>query len=90
MIEEKDDQLYVWIDGDLKWIRHRLRPSQSELYDLAADPHEAINLIRERGGDARRLDLALESRSPMTESVDFSLPDDPEVRDKLRSLGYVD
>jgi len=26
----------------------------------------------------------------MTEGVDFSLPEDRDVREKLRSLGYVD
>ena len=43
-----------------------------------------------RPRDAGRLDLALEQESPMTEEIDFSLPEDDEVRRRLRSLGYVD
>jgi arylsulfatase A-like enzyme len=88
--DEKDDQLYAWIAGDLKWIRHRLRPEESELYDLAADPDELVNLLAARPEDAARLDASLEERRPMTDGIDFSLPGDREVREKLRSLGYVD
>jgi len=88
--EVRDDQLYAWIDADLKWIRHRLHPERSELYDLAADPGEQVNLVPVRGRDAGRLDRALEEESPMTEEINFSLPEDDEVRRRLRSLGYVD
>ncbi len=88
--EVRDDQLYAWIDADLKWIRHRLHADRSELYDLAADPGEQVNLVPVRPRDAGRLDRALEQESPMTEEIDFSLPEDDEVRRRLRSLGYVD
>ena len=90
VVEEKDDQLYVWIDGDLKWIRHRLRPGENELFDLAADADEQVNLIRKRPRDAARLDADLERELPMTDPVSLSLTEDPDAREKLRSLGYVD
>jgi hypothetical protein len=55
-----------------------------------ADPDELVNLFASRPEDAARLDASLEERSPMTEEIDFSLPEDRDVREKLRSLGYVD
>jgi arylsulfatase A-like enzyme len=88
--EVRDDQLYAWIDSDLKWIRHRLHQEKSELYDLAADPGELVNLVPAQPRDAGRLDRALEQEHPMTEEIEFSLPEDDEVRRRLRSLGYVD
>ncbi len=90
VVEERDDQLYAWIVDDLKWIRHRLRQDESELYDLDADPGETRNLFRQRPRDAARLDRSLENESPMTEAIDFSLPEDDDARERLRSLGYVD
>jgi arylsulfatase A-like enzyme len=89
VIEEKSDQLYAWIDQDLKWIRHRLRPAEGELYDLRQDPGELRNLVAARPAEAARLDRDLERLRPMTEEIDFSLPDDPEVLERLRPLGYV-
>ena len=89
-VEAQQDQVYSWLDGDLKWIRHRLFPDKSELYDLAADPGETENLIPSRPRDAGRLDRALDAEQPMTEELDFSPPDDDEVRRRLRSLGYID
>ena len=88
--EVRDDQLYVWIDSNLKWIRHRLHADRSELYDLEADPGEQVNLVPVRPRDAGRLDRALEEEHPMTAEIDFSLPEDDEVRQRLKSLGYVD
>ncbi len=88
--EVKDDQLYAWIDGSMKWIHHRLRPGESELYDLARDPGERVNLHGARPEVAARLDAALQAERPLTETTDFSLPEDEEVRRRLRSLGYVD
>jgi arylsulfatase A-like enzyme len=89
-VEARQDQIYAWLDGDLKWIRHRLFPGQSELYDLAADPQESRNLFSSSPRDAGRLDQALDAQQPMTEELDFSPPDDEDVRRRLRSLGYID
>ncbi|MFQ5719305.1 MAG: sulfatase [Acidobacteriota bacterium] len=89
-VEEKNDQLYAWIEGDMKWIRHRIHPENGELYDLATDPHEAHNLFGERPGEAARLDAHLSREKPMTEAISLTLPEDPEVLQRLRSLGYVE
>ncbi|MFQ5766685.1 MAG: sulfatase [Acidobacteriota bacterium] len=88
-VEKKDDQLHAWIDSDLKWIYHRLRPAESELYDLAADPQEEINLTTRRPRAAARLQEALKATHPLTVGIDFSRPADPEVLKRLRSLGYL-
>jgi len=89
-VEEKNDQLYAWIEDDLKWIHHRLQPAASELYDLAADPAERSDLAASRRDDARRLEKRLQGERPLTDTVDMTVPDDPGVQERLRSLGYVD
>ena len=59
-----------------------------ELYDLAADPREERNLAASRPAERERLRAALsafraQDRGPARSG------EDPEVRDKLRALGYV-
>jgi Tfp pilus assembly protein PilF len=59
-----------------------------ELYDLGADPREERNLAASRPAERERLRAALsafrsEDRGPARGR------EDPEVRDKLRALGYV-
>ena len=59
-----------------------------ELYDLGADPREERNLAASRPAERERLRAALsafrsEDRGPGRRR------EDPEVRDKLRALGYI-
>jgi arylsulfatase A-like enzyme/Flp pilus assembly protein TadD len=59
-----------------------------ELYDLARDPGERDNRIAAAPGESKRLlDLLGKRRAPSI--ADSGAPPDPEVLEKLRSLGYV-
>ncbi|MEW6368713.1 MAG: sulfatase-like hydrolase/transferase [Acidobacteriota bacterium] len=67
----------------------------AELYDLAADPHELCNIIRDRPDDFRRLAaLALDSTAPLAfRRGAAGLSGQELARDlleELRSLGYAD
>jgi choline-sulfatase len=70
--------------------KYLLSGAQEELYDLGADPTESVNLARSRpavAGDLRRrLEswLAAHPRKPAG-----AAPISPELRETLRSLGYV-
>jgi len=82
-------------EGDLKVI---LGPSlaSSELYDLAADPGEAVNLRDERSSEfqslARRL-LAVEAEAAKLGAAQNGgrgpVSIDQETLDELRALGYI-
>jgi arylsulfatase A-like enzyme/Tfp pilus assembly protein PilF len=77
------------VQGDLKWIE----APRPELYDLAADPHEARNLLGEREAEAAALrerlaGLAseLEARGAYaTEAAELGAAE----RARLRALGYL-
>jgi len=59
-----------------------------ELYDLGADPREERNLAASHPAERERLRAALSAfRAPDRDLARTS--EDPEVRDKLRALGYV-
>jgi arylsulfatase A-like enzyme/Flp pilus assembly protein TadD len=59
-----------------------------ELYDLAEDPGETVNLVRQERAKARELrDLLSAARE--TPAADSRSLDDPEALARLRSLGYV-
>ena len=64
-----------------------------ELYDLATDPHEAINLYQQRAGLAaamtRRLQR-LEQLSPSRQAASVPAALDVDTRARLAALGYVD
>lgn len=85
----KDDILHSWTHWPWKLIHHRLRPDESELYELEADPEELRNLYLDRPEIAARmleelLELDLDRRS----AVDSGQPTREDV-ERLRSLGYV-
>jgi choline-sulfatase len=58
-----------------------------ELYDLAADAHEASNLVPSEPGRVRALTALLQEMKP--ELPGAETPESPEVRATLESLGYV-
>ncbi len=84
--DHKDDRLYAVLDGSYKLIFHQLKPSESELYDLAADPAEAHDLAAKRPDVVRRLAGELAVRKPFYEGG--SGDTDAERMKKLKSLGY--
>ncbi len=82
-------EMYSIIRMPLKLIHVARDASQDELYDLAADPHEARNLMPSRREDAEVLLADLLSR----DAIDGYVPDPSALseaeREQLRSLGYV-
>ncbi len=67
-------------------------PPPRQLYDLRADPGEFDNLVSERPRMAELLDRMLHDQHPGWDrfiSPDLSNEADPEVVERLRSLGYL-
>jgi arylsulfatase A-like enzyme len=86
----KDDLLYCAMDRTWKLIYRYSYPDESELYNLAEDPHELKNLFARQPAQVRRLQAILDEHdgyvtAPFTEA---ELPDDATLR-ALQSLGYV-
>ncbi len=84
--------LYAWRTETLKLIE----APRPELYDLAQDPDERVNLIEEAESESsaaaaelekhlRNYRLRHESTSALPEENELT----PEVEERLRSLGYV-
>lgn len=70
------------IEGDL----HFIESPDPELYDLEQDPAERTNLLQQDRAAARRLRAALAEVDRVLVSP---LEEDPETRQRLRSLGYL-
>lgn len=61
-----------------------------ELYDLAADPGEAHNLLPARDDRRRVLEVRLrDTGAPVTTAAGARAQEDAEVRSRLQALGYV-
>lgn len=79
---------YGWSElaSVIEFPLHFIYGPDPELYDLAADPAETVNLVSRRRDDARRLKAALDrwdrTLAPAAEV-------DPETRRRLAALGYV-
>jgi arylsulfatase A-like enzyme len=86
----QQDLLFAVVERDWKLIYHKENPENSELYHLATDPDELRNLIDLHPQERDRLLAVLEAAGPLEIEVN---PDpgmeDPEMIEKLRSLGYV-
>lgn len=85
---------YGWSDlvalraGDMKYIA----APRPELYDLASDPQETINLIPERQDLAERMRRRLLELEATWKGMATSLPQkevDPDTRARLEALGYL-
>jgi hypothetical protein len=84
---------YVAITNGPSGTNNTLAEGGDELYDLAQDPSERRNIVAERrdlAADMRRelwnlVERARRSRPPAASSVAL----DPELRERLRALGYV-
>jgi arylsulfatase A-like enzyme len=92
MLEKRpqDDLLHVMMDARWKLIFRPLRPDESELYDLDADPDEAVNLYRPDHPEGLRLRAELERRDPFVLESFGEAAGDGERSEALRELGYID
>ena len=70
------------VEGDLHFIESPV----PELFRLSEDPGERSNAIRQERAAARRLRAAL---AAIDRSLASPAEDDPETRQRLRSLGYL-
>jgi arylsulfatase A-like enzyme len=88
-----DARLQAVIDGDWKLIRD-LRTGALALYDLAADPGEQRDLAASRPEERERLRALLDAEfgggHPAQDPLALPAPLEPETRERLRALGYLD
>ena len=84
----QDDLLHSMTDRSWKLIYRPRRPELSELYHLDSDPAEQFNRYESDPGEARRLLAAIEALDPFVDTP-FGEGQDEEIRERLRSLGYV-
>jgi Flp pilus assembly protein TadD len=66
-----------------------IRAPRPELYDLAADPHELVNLAAERPERVRELDAELARLAEGARAADAAPELDAAERQKLVALGYL-
>jgi arylsulfatase A-like enzyme len=83
-----DDLLYCAMDRSWKLIYRSLRPDESELYDLQADPREQRNLFKRENLQAQRLLAALNEFGGFV-GKPFGPGRDDAALERLRSLGYA-
>jgi choline-sulfatase len=67
---------------------HYIRAPQRELYDVASDPQERVNLTATRESTAAALDGWLSRATAGSKTVQPA-DADHDVRERLRSLGYI-
>jgi arylsulfatase A-like enzyme/Tfp pilus assembly protein PilF len=72
------------IDGSLKYIDLPI----PELYDLASDPSESLNLATSRAADLQRMQ-ALLKQFGASDAKPVRVAESADARARLRSLGYV-
>ena len=65
-----------------------IRAPRPELYDLARDPGESVNVIETHAAQARQLEAELKELSPEVEKVETGTVDQRTAQ-QLRSLGYT-
>ncbi len=70
------------VEGDL----HFIESPAPELYRLSEDPGERSNVIQEERAAARRMRAALQE---IDRTLTSPAEDDPEIRQRLESLGYL-
>ena len=87
----KDEMMLAVAQGPWKYIHHVRRSDESELFNLAADPNELVNVIASHRDVAERLRADLMARQAVPTSL-FEGPESMSEEDiqRLRSLGYID
>jgi arylsulfatase A-like enzyme len=84
------DLLFSIVEQDWKLIYHQEHPKNSELYHLATDPQELQNVIEQHPEEAKRLMAQLRASGGLEiEVIHREGGEDPEMIDRLRSLGYI-
>jgi arylsulfatase A-like enzyme len=96
---QRHQHLMAYRTKDHKLI-YQLPPTAAELYNLRADPEERNNLLETAGSDRTttqledtlRADLlaALGASSLMELEPESASPMDPQTREQLKALGYID
>jgi len=85
---QRDREMYALRSGDWKYI-HRPATGRHELYDLASDPHELVNLYSPSHPRAVGLALRL-TRMGALGGAGVSLDGLSQAQlDELRALGYL-
>ena len=87
--DNKNDMLFAITDGTWKYIRHALRPHESELYNLKEDPRELNNLCDTHPGMVERLLAELRRRNCVPDAPPGSGHMSQEDLERLKALGYV-
>jgi arylsulfatase A-like enzyme len=85
-----DRLLFCAMDRSWKLIYRARDPRRSELYHLEADPRETVNLFDPAHPEYLRLKGALDRFDGYRWKPFPRGPVDPEVSERLRSLGYLD
>jgi len=82
------------VQGDYQLIFNERRPGRPELYDLVADPMAQNNLVKENPALVRR--MRARGLEAISENQPLVAPDEegelilaPEVRARLKALGYT-
>lgn len=84
------DLLFSIVEANWKLIYHQEHPKNSELYHLATDPEELHNVIEQHPEEAKRLMARLRASGGLEiEVIHREGREDPEMIDRLRSLGYI-
>ncbi len=86
----RDLLIYSVVDGGWKLIHRPRAPGQDELYHLARDPGETANLYDPKHPEAIRLKALLDSHAAYRWEPFGGARVDPQVLERLRSLGYVE
>jgi len=90
ILERRPDDALVYCAMNSKWklIHRPTLAGKDELYHIAADPGEQVNLIDSEPAEARELKQELERFDGFVVKP-FGEARDPDVIRRLRSLGYI-
>jgi len=89
VVDRRDDMLFSLTAGGWKYIHHGLRPGESELYDLVADPGETRNRIADAPAQLARMRALFAKADFVPDRLPVLEQMDPEDAERLRSLGYA-
>ncbi len=91
MLEKRPDAdlLHVWMERDWKLIYHPRAPQQSELYHLASDPGELVNVYSKHPTEAARLLAQLKQRDVFRDEGFGDVDPGDDRTDALNALGYL-
>jgi arylsulfatase A-like enzyme len=83
------DLMYCVTDGTWKLIHRQFNPDQSELYNLKTDPGELRNVIDQYPKEHERLMQLLEQTGGRIDELIEAAPENPDVLQRLKDLGYI-